>query len=309
MTETTGSDSYLEYEPKEYIKRIHSNYAKMSAAERKIADYLLQSEPDEDMPFTAGGLAKATNTSSPTVVRFCRDLGFDGFAEFKYSLKNAANTPLGGDVTISGEDSIDALKCKVASAVLHNVQELTGVLDSGELARAVDAISHCKQVMFCGNGSTSGIAQAASNAFSSIGIPSLSPVDPISQIRSACLMDRGDVVVGITTCGYVKNVADVLSVAHNQGITTICITAAHDTPSTYNADIVLYNPSDNVALPFDVSVTVISQLVTLQILQVAVVVQNYTKLLEKSQDLRKYSQLNHYSQNIKYITLERMSQN
>lgn len=303
---TSKSGARIEYEIKEYKNRIRSNYDKFSNTEKLLADYFFKAETDEVSSLSIGEIASITGTSSSTIVRFCRALGFSGFAEFKYSLKNSVSTQLGGNISLYPEDSFEQIKQKVIDSVILNVKNLSSLLDEESIGKAAGEIAKSNRVLFCGNGSTSGIALSASSSFSSIGIPAFAPADPLDQIRSVYLLEATDVVVGITTCGYIKNVADVLSVAHQRGITTICITAAKDTPSTHNADIVLYIPSDNVALPLDISVSLLSQLTILQILQVAVLIRNYDKLVEKTNDLRDYSQLNHYSFDTEDISISRM---
>lgn len=70
-------------EVEEYKSRIQSKYGGMSESEKKIADYILKTEFENGVG-SINELAAATETSSATIVRFCKTLGFKGYAEFKF---------------------------------------------------------------------------------------------------------------------------------------------------------------------------------------------------------------------------------
>ena len=54
----------------------------LAAREQRVADYVRQNI-DQISTMTIAELAAAAEVSTPTVIRFCRSLGCDGFKEFK----------------------------------------------------------------------------------------------------------------------------------------------------------------------------------------------------------------------------------
>lgn len=83
----------LEYE----IKRI---YASLRKSEQKAADYYLGYDgPAETMSIAA--MARAAGVSQPTVMRFVKALGLEGFKEFKYQVLKAS---MGGNGSGTGEE-------------------------------------------------------------------------------------------------------------------------------------------------------------------------------------------------------------
>ena len=59
---------------------ITRNYRKLRPSERKVADYLLHCDEElDDMTLTE--LAEKAKVSQPTVLRFARGMGFEGFKE------------------------------------------------------------------------------------------------------------------------------------------------------------------------------------------------------------------------------------
>lgn len=67
--------------------RLTEALSSATKADRAIANYML-SEP-RNLPFdTAASLAAKVGVSEPTVGRFCRAIGYDGFKDLKKNLKN-----------------------------------------------------------------------------------------------------------------------------------------------------------------------------------------------------------------------------
>ena len=67
------------------IERIHASYYQLTAAEKKVADYVLaQREQIQFMSITQ--LADECGVADATISRFCRSLKLKGFNAFKLEL-------------------------------------------------------------------------------------------------------------------------------------------------------------------------------------------------------------------------------
>jgi len=64
------------------IKAISESLGELRKSERKVADFVL-SDPASVLDMRIIDLATGSDVSEPTVVRFCRALGYDGFQSFK----------------------------------------------------------------------------------------------------------------------------------------------------------------------------------------------------------------------------------
>ena len=67
------------------IRRIADNQQKLRKSEAKVASYVLANANDV-IKMRIVDLAANSEVSEPTVIRFCRALGFDGFQSFKLQL-------------------------------------------------------------------------------------------------------------------------------------------------------------------------------------------------------------------------------
>ena len=70
------------------LERLGHLRAELSPSERRVADVVLD-EPESVPRKNLAALATEAEVSEPTVLRFCRSLGLDGYAHFKIELARA----------------------------------------------------------------------------------------------------------------------------------------------------------------------------------------------------------------------------
>lgn len=274
-------------EVEEYKSRIQSKYDGMSESEKKIADYILKTEFENGVG-SINELAAATETSSATIVRFCKTLGFKGYAEFKFYCDKEILSPLGTKIRIDGDDSAGSLKQKVAEFAKNAIDGSIIYTDNEEIDKAIQALTDAKRVLVCGTGSAGGMALLAANILLDFGIPSFVFQDSLTRLRVTAFLEEGDVVIGFTNGGYIKEVVDVLAIAKEQGATTISITGNEKSLATEYSDICLRTSLRGGQNPMDVPAIVICQMVTLHTLLIGYLARNNQKVM---QDMVSRSQL------------------
>ena len=77
------------------LERIHASYYQLSAAERKVADYVL-SQHTQVQFMSITQLADECSVAEATVSRFCRSLGLKGFNAFKLEMARHVATANAG---------------------------------------------------------------------------------------------------------------------------------------------------------------------------------------------------------------------
>lgn len=65
--------------------KIKSRYANLRKSEKQVADFILQHEGEVET-YSLVGLCQAAGVSQPTVIRFTRALGYDGYKSFRDAL-------------------------------------------------------------------------------------------------------------------------------------------------------------------------------------------------------------------------------
>ena len=92
MTENPPESSLEDLPPKkgrtgagDVISALHHHDGKLATQEQKVADYV-KAHLEDVSSMNIADLAAHCEVSTPTVIRFCRTLGCDGFREFKLRL-------------------------------------------------------------------------------------------------------------------------------------------------------------------------------------------------------------------------------
>jgi len=92
--------------PAELTQAISNELPAMHRSERKVAEFVL-SRPAEVVRMRIVDLAEQADVSEPTVIRFCRAVGCNGFLDFKLSLsQQLVASPSYGQIAITDTDSL-----------------------------------------------------------------------------------------------------------------------------------------------------------------------------------------------------------
>ncbi|KUP91464.1 MurR/RpiR family transcriptional regulator [Tritonibacter horizontis] len=198
----------------------------LAAREQKVADYV-SAHLEDVTSMTIAELAGACGVSTPTVVRFCRTMGCDGFRAFKLRLaQNLAVSlqylaPSHRDTPGDGTSAVD----QVLGALYATVNVMREQLDPTRMEAAVTALSQAGQIVVAGvGGGSTMVAQEAANRMFRLGIPAVAVSDSyLLQMRAATLAP-GDVLLMISASGEAAEIANAAGIAGGYGATTIAIT-------------------------------------------------------------------------------------
>jgi len=221
------------------LTRIRSSYPSLAASEMSVADWVIQ-QPEKIMDYSMAQVARACGVSDTTVLRFCRNAGFQGYTDLKLSIARDLVSPtqvIHDDIAEGDAPAIIARK-----VFLSNIQALydtVEVLDEEVLAQAIDLLSNARQLLLVGVGTSGPIVQSMYNMLMRLGINCKAQTDSYLQLMEVALMGPGDVVVAISQSGTSIDPVMTLKEAKKNGVATICITGNVQSPITEYADVTL----------------------------------------------------------------------
>jgi len=176
-------------------------------------------------------LAERAHVSKPTVVRFCRSVGYDGLADFKLKLAGTVNEGVPfvhravdeddkpGDLVIKVIDNAVAAMLKFRNDAAGHAFEL-----------AIEALTRAAQgqhrLHFYGVGNSGIVAQDAQHKFFRLGIHAVAFSDGHVQVMGATMLGPGDCAVVISNSGRSRDLLDAADIARRKGATLIVITAS-----------------------------------------------------------------------------------
>jgi RpiR family carbohydrate utilization transcriptional regulator len=180
-------------------------------SELKVADHLLL-DPAAVIHSSMADLAHNVGVSEPTIVRFCRAIGCNGFQDLKLRLaQSLAAGASFGQFAIREDDSVTDFSLKIFDTTLHTLMEVRERLSVESLERAIAAIAKAQRVEFYGFGASGAVATDAQHKFFRLLLTAAAYSDPHMQAMSAVTLKPGDVAICISQSGRSK---DLLTTAH-----------------------------------------------------------------------------------------------
>ncbi|UUZ70392.1 SIS domain-containing protein [Polaromonas sp. P1(28)-13] len=210
------------------LDRIKASLPSLAPAEQRVGRLVL-TDPRAfaNLPITE--LADRSHVSKPTVVRFCRSMGYDGLSDFK--LKLAGTVSEGVPFihrSVDADDKTGDVLVKVIDNTVAAFLKYRNDASSLAIDRATQALLAAyntgKRIEFFGVGNSGIVAQDAQHKFFRLGINTIAYSDGHMQVMSASLLGPGDCVVVISNSGRTRDLMDACDIARKNGATTIVIT-------------------------------------------------------------------------------------
>ena len=212
------------------LDRIKASLPSLAPAEQRVGKLVL-SDPRAFATTPISELADRAHVSKPTIVRFCRSVGYDGLSDFK--LKLAGSVSEGVPFvhrSVDADDKTADVVVKVIDNTVAAFLKYRNDASSFAIQKATDALaataSDGKRIEFFGVGNSGIVAQDAQHKFFRLGVNTIAYSDGHMQVMSASMLGPGDCVVVISNSGRTRDLMDACDVARKNGATTIVITAS-----------------------------------------------------------------------------------
>lgn len=267
------------------IGRIRMEFSTLPDALQRVAEQILD-DPGEAAQASIVDLAERAGTSTATVTRFCRVLGFRGYAALRVAIATesgrAAQARWETDIDreIEPGDPLDTVLGVIVSADVRAIQETAARLDVDNVKRVAEAIAVAKRVELFGLGSSGTAAREMAFRLERIRVPCWHREDAHKALTNAALLGPGDVAIGLSHSGRTREVIEVLAEAADQGALTVAVTSFEKSPLAEAADVVLTTAVHETTFRLAALSALHSQLVALDLIYVAVAQLTYERTTE-----------------------------
>ncbi|MEY4732572.1 MAG: HTH-type transcriptional regulator RpiR [Pseudomonadota bacterium] len=212
------------------LERIKASLPSLAPAEQRVGKLVL-ADPRAFANLPVTELADRSHVSKPTVVRFCRSMGYDGLSDFK--LKLAGSVSEGVPFihrSVDVDDKTNDIAVKVIDNTVAAFLKYRNDASSFALEHAAQALASTqktgRRIEFYGVGNSGIVAQDAQHKFFRLGVNAIAYSDGHMQVMSASMLKPGDCAVIISNSGRTRDLMDACDIAKKQGATTIVITAS-----------------------------------------------------------------------------------
>jgi glucokinase len=208
------------------MERVQHLQHELSPAEQRVATLVLE-HPRKVLGEPIAEIARLAEVSQPTVIRFCRSLGFLGLADFKLKFASSLTGTIPvrhSQVRIS--DSTHDLSAKVIDNTVSAILKFRDQLDVASIDRAIRLLRQANRVEFYAMGNSRVVALDGQHKFFRFRIPTSSYGDSHLFTLAAELLKPGDVVIAISTSGELPELLAAVDTARASGADVIAITSS-----------------------------------------------------------------------------------
>ena len=209
----------------DYYKKIDEIFPHLSKSQQKVAKYI-HDHHDEIAFLPVTLLAKKIGVSDTTIIRFCMELGFRGYSDFRNSFKERLQS---GNITLNKlESNVDTLsKDNIYKLVINrDINNLSKMLDNEanqlNFDKLIDLICTAKRVYTIGQRGAAPLATTLSLRLNLIlkNVRSLSAGIGNFLDEIACI-EPDDLVIAINFPRHDKMVVEAIKYLKKKKITIV----------------------------------------------------------------------------------------
>ena len=174
------------------LERIKASLPSLAPAEQRVGKLCL-ADPRAFAKLPVSELADRAHVSKPTVVRFCRSVGYDGLSDFKLKLAGTVNEGVPFiHRSVDADDKTADVMVKVIDNTVAAFLKYRNDASSMAIEKAVNALvdtyNSGRQIQFFGVGNSGVVALDAQHKFFRLGINTNAYSDGHMQVMSASIL-------------------------------------------------------------------------------------------------------------------------
>lgn len=256
----------------ELAAKIANAYPSFNKTAKLIADAYLK-DPAVFLNKNLKELGSITKPSGASVLRFCKDLGFQGFKDFQINCaKEAPTKPTNAvDAIITENDNPASVLYKLQVSFKKDIDDLGKSIDEQQLNQAVKLIRTVEQIYIAGEGA-SGLA--ASDLFYKL-IRSGKRANYVESshiaLELASNITASDVLVVFSYSGITQEPMIIARQAHKKQAKIIAITRGETSPLMDISDVIISLPANEKLLRFGATNSLFSEIFVSSLLYLSMI--------------------------------------
>lgn len=262
------------------IKRLYCN---LTSAERKVADYVIES-PQEITSLTVHQLAVKCEVAASAVIRFCKSIQLQGFSELKIELARELGSQKeekkNALPSVEHESGAEGVIRKVFNSGMYTLQDTLDKLDFTKVEQMSEVLVRAKHIFLFGIGTSSTVVTDAQYRLSQLGLWATACTDILLMGVTAANLEEGDVVLAISHSGRTKAVVDAVRLAKKRGATVIAITSFTDSLLYQESDVAAIVFADEVTYPVEAVSARVAHICLVDSLAMLLAAHNYDSFVD-----------------------------
>ena len=265
------------------------NLKHITHQEEAVVQYILD-HPSDILRMSINDLAILSYSSTSTIVRLCKKLGYKGFTEFKLTYVSEFSLFLEQqehlkDIPFTPKSSLNDVVSRLPMIYQKAIDETRTMLDYDVLLRCIKHIQNSKHIGIYGTGLNFDLAKMYQYKFEEVGIPAIAYDSTHWQHLSRLkLHDIPSFAILISLTGTNPIIIDTAKRMHSLGIPTLSISGRdNDKLSTLCTENIRIIDVANTLELYNLTSAIAAQYI-LDIFVAMSVIKNYEEILKISSE-------------------------
>ena len=227
------------------LERILREQDTFPTAQKQVAAYVVDNY--YQIPFLSiTALARNIGVSDTTIIKFCTQLGFDGFGDFKKVFSDYVHSELIMYNKLSRSsmdmDTASSPFKQVLDEDIANIQStLSNSINQENMAKLVEMIQQAKGIYAVGGRSSAILAHYLASTLRYLGLQIHTFSDGVGdQLDQLFTIQKTDLVIALCFPRYTSFIIEGLRELHERGIPIVLITDTGLSPAYPYADLVFH---------------------------------------------------------------------
>lgn len=253
------------------LKRIKNRKGKLSTKQQNFADFVIRN-PEKMGFLSIMEAAQEAGVSQTTIFRFCKELGYDGYAQFTREIQQALQAKMTVTKTFQlalthfeGKEKPQSLFESVIKQEIQNITNLSKSIQKEDYYRCIDLMSKADRIVVVGFMASVPLVMHFGNMLSRINLKVDVLCDHgIMSAASLSKLTKKSIVILIAFPRYPRNTVEIGKFASEKGSHIISITNIHTSPVVSFSDIAFIVPLifRSAVDPYAAPITLITALAT-----------------------------------------------
>ncbi|GAB1584305.1 MurR/RpiR family transcriptional regulator [Phyllobacterium phragmitis] len=230
------------------LQRIFQEMTEMGAAEQRIANFVSTS-PGEVIHMSMAKLSERCSVSDPTIMRFCRRFGFDGYQDFKLHLAQSLvpSAPFAYEQIIPN-DGIENIVRKTCRNSLNAIQRALEDLVPQQIENAALLLRDATWTGIYASGISEVTAIDAEHKFQRLGMRCAAIMGRKKQWMHAESARPNEIALIFSQSGHTKQMVELAIAARAGGARVVSVTAADSPLARVTDALIAVRPYDQTEL-------------------------------------------------------------
>ncbi|GGI42697.1 MurR/RpiR family transcriptional regulator [Mammaliicoccus stepanovicii] len=249
--------------------------------EKRIAQYFIDN-PEKIITLSAQELGRLTDTSASSVIRCTHKLDFKGFTDLKLAISRYLpqhESSIYQEIT--QDETVESISKKLIARATHTLAMTEDKISSKSVNKIVHEIYKAETIIVFGIGASSLVASDLCQKFTRIGKQIIQSQDTHFLATAISSHSEGCVLIGISNSGENAEILSLAKVAQKYKVKVIGLSQSENTSLGKEADYMLvHDASSEESLRLAATSSLISQLMTIDILFYSYLSKDYNKHVE-----------------------------